>query len=86
MVTCTELKPYFDNQKSFYKKAYIYARGNGYVYLRSYNTNVCAVHNGKFYRLWGGYSSTTMRHINEFRQQYGFDKINKNQWESMEVE
>ena len=38
---------------------------NGYI-LKSYYTNVCEIRNGKFIKLWQGYSNTTLKHINAF--------------------
>lgn len=54
--------------------------------LVSYNTPVCAIRGGEFVRLWGGWSATTGRHVNEFREWHGLPRITKSQWEKMEVE
>ena len=55
--------------------------------LVSYETQVSRIgSDGSFHRLWSGYSATTMRHVNEFRERYGLPKITKAQWEKMEVE
>lgn len=48
--------------------------------LQSYNTYVCEISGGKFRKLWGGYSATTMKHINLFREYYGFPKLSKREW------
>lgn len=54
----------YDRAKSFYGKANIIEE-NGEVILQSYDTFVCMINKrGAFVRLWGGYSATTMRHIN----------------------
>jgi hypothetical protein len=59
---------------------------NGCKMLTSYTTNVASITpDGEFTRHWNGYSATTMRHVNTFRELYGMDKINKKIWESMEV-
>lgn len=79
-----ELKAINSNQKSFYKRAYTHTDGNATI-LTSYTTQVCKIVDGKFIRLWGGWSATTSRHINEFRQHHGLPKINKSEWQSMEV-
>ena len=54
--------------------------------LISYNTIVCgwSIKNG-FVRYWGEYSSTTMRHINEFRKQLGYPAMSKKAWEDLPV-
>ena len=55
--------------------------------LVSYETRVARIgSDGSFHRLWGGWSATTMRHVNEFRERYNLPKITKAQWEEMEVE
>ena len=35
---------------------------------------------GRFIRLWNGYSVTTMNHINSFRIMYGLEPISKQEW------
>ena len=61
-----ELSPVVDNRKSYYGKA-IVVMWNDNKYLLSYNTPVAMVDKeGNFSRLWGGYSATTMRHVNSF--------------------
>ena len=55
------------SQKSFYGKAVVLYREDG-IYLRSYNTLVCHIdNNGAFSRLWSGWSATTAKHMNSFR-------------------
>ena len=54
--------------------------------LISYNTIVCEWNSSDgFVRYWGGYSATSMRHINEFRRQLGLQSINKKTWEDLPV-
>lgn len=84
-MTTRELKTVCDKQKSFYGKALTTTDGNGNIYLTSYTTTVCKIVDNEFIRLWGGWSSTTARHINEFRQQHGLQKISKSEWQKMEV-
>ena len=79
-----ELKPQYDNAKSFYKKANVYRNGQGKILLMSYTTIVAEIVDeaisptGKRQiNVFGWYSMTTARHINEFAQQYGFDRMNK---------
>lgn len=70
MVCIKELLPLADNRKSYYGKAYVYETPKGWL-LRSYDTFVALVtRNGKFIRIWGGYSATTMRHVNSFTWMY----------------
>lgn len=54
--------------------------------LVSYDTPVCAIRDGEFVRLWGGWSATTGRHVNQFRAEHCMPSISKSQWEKMEVE
>ena len=71
-------------QKSYYKKAYVLKYGNN-LFLRSYNTIVCGIVNGKFIRYWDGYSSTTMKHVNDFRMQHGLTHLRKRDWDKISV-
>lgn len=79
-----ELKP-INGRKSFYGKAAAIEKDNGDIELRSYNTIVARIRNGKFERLWSGYSATTMNHINSFIDTFGIDGGGKAWWDSMEV-
>lgn len=65
-----ELTPMFDNQKSFYRKAYVVV-DNNIKTLYSYDTPVIEYNciTEKFTRLWYGWSVTTGRHIKEFSRQ-----------------
>ena len=67
-------------QKSYYGKATVRTE-NGWTILKSYETDVAAIDpHGNFIRLWSGWSSTTAKHVNDFRIQNGFDKISKARW------
>lgn len=86
-----ELKPKFDSAKSFYKKANVYRNNQGKILLMSYTTIVAEIvdeaisETGKRQaNVFGWHSMTTGRHINEFLQQYGFNKMNKKQMEGGE--
>ena len=68
-----------DSHKSFYGKATILYTPDGII-LQSYETRVCAYVNGEFIRTWNGYSATTMRHINAFREKFGMKPISKAEW------
>lgn len=69
-----------------YKRAKIRTLNEGTQELYSYKTKVAILtKGGNFIRLWDGYSSTTMKHINEFRTMNGLEKICKKDWEALEV-
>ena len=77
----------YDRAKSFYGKAKVIEKDNGEKVLQSYNTEVCKIgSNGKFVRLWGGYSVTTMRHVNSFLSFFGISGGGKSWWDSQPVE
>ena len=48
--------------------------------LTSYYTDVAAIIDGTFYRLWDGFSVTTLKHVNTFRAMYGMDALKKRDW------
>lgn len=79
-----ELKPN-NRQKSFYGKATVTEHDNGTIELKSYNTIVCRIQNGIFQRLWGGYSATTMKHINAFVDYFGIAGGGKAWWDGLGV-
>lgn len=79
-----ELRP-INGRKSFYGKASVIEKDNGDIELRSYNTIVARIRNGKFERLWDNYSATTMNHINSFIDTYGVSGGGKAWWISLEV-
>lgn len=79
-----ELKP-IGGRKSFYGKAEVIEKDNGDIELKSYQTIVARIRNGKFERLWSGYSATTMRHINDFLNTYGISGGGKAWWVNLEV-
>ena len=83
-----ELKPHFDSAKSFYHKANIYRNDKGSIFLMSYETIVAEIQDAiitdtgeKQAIVYGWYSVTTARHINEFLQQNGFNKMSKKEME-----
>jgi hypothetical protein len=76
----------YDRAKSFYGKANIIEE-NGEVILQSYDTFVCMINKrGAFVRLWGGYSATTMRHINVFIKMLGIEGGGKKWWDALPIE
>ena len=70
----------YGNCQSFYGKAHIIVTDKG-QYLKSYDTIVAKIENNKP-TVFGWYSSTTGRHINEFLQQNGFNKMTKKEMEA----
>ena len=74
-----------NGRKSFYGKAAVIERDNGDIELRSYETIVARIRNGKFERLWSGYSMTTMNHINAFIDAFGIRGGGKSWWNTLEV-
>lgn len=80
------LKP-TDGRISFYGKCSVRMDG-GWIVLRSYETDVAKINGHEFVRLWGGWSATTQRHINAFRERFGIrlGAIRKSEWVSMPVE
>ena len=74
-------------EKSFYGKARIIETENGEKVLQSYNTFVCRITAaGRFVRMWGGYSATTMRHVNSFLSFYDMNGGGKSWWDMQPVE
>ncbi len=95
MMDSTELKEMRKERKEEYKnggfaldgfgvRAVVVPVDGGYI-LKSYNTDVAAIVNGKFYKLWAGFSVTTLKHINAFRKWYGLTTINKREWIEMDT-
>ena len=79
--------PCMDSRKSFYGKAKVAEDVNGGRVLLSYDTPVARVDaSGVFHRLWGGYSATTMRHVNSFARLLGVPGSGKSWWDSLTIE
>lgn len=79
MQTRKELHPVIDSRKSFYKKAYTITE-NKTITLLSYDTKVAEIKDGKA-KIFGTYSRTTVRHINDFLYQNGFKAGSKKELE-----
>ena len=60
-------------------RALVIPTENGYI-LQSYYTNVCEIKNGEFIKLWGGFSVTTLKHINAFRRHFNLGTLSKREW------
>ena len=85
MTNVYQLESIHGTQKSFYGKATITELENGNKILTSYNTNVCVLDEDNKIIEIGYYSQTTARHINEFLQQHGHDKMSKKEIENYKV-
>ena len=76
----------YDNAKTFYGKAHIITHNNGDIELQSYSTIVARIQRREGHattlEVYGYYSQTTARHINEFAQQHGFKKMTKKEMEN----
>ena len=73
-----------DRAKSFYGKARVIEKDNGETVLLSYDTEVCKItKSGEFVRLWGGYSATTMRHVNSFLELFDIEGGGKAFWDTL---
>lgn len=80
-----ELKTKNTSQKSFYGKAVVTVYNPDFIVLTSYKTDVAAIVDGEFVRLWEDWSATTAKHVNEFRIQNGFKAVNKTDWLKLPV-
>lgn len=69
----------FDSRQSFYGKAKVIDEGKNKK-LYSYGTLVAEIKNNKPI-IYGWFSCTTARHINEFLLQNGFNKMSKKEME-----
>ena len=76
-----ELRPIYCRQKSFYGKAKI-IRENGIIKLKSYDTIIAEIKNGKLH-INGFYSATSTKHLTEFVRQNGFKTGTKKELEKM---
>ena len=85
IVKVYEQKP-MDSRKSFYGKAKVQELDDGSKVLLSYGTPVCRLSpSGRVFRTWGGYSATTMRHVNSFLDENGAECGGKAWWDRLEV-
>lgn len=63
-------------------RAVVIPTKGGYV-LKSYYTEVAKVIDGEFYKIWYGYSATTLKHINLFRAALNMGTLSKREWVEM---
>lgn len=78
------LEPQYDRRNSFYGKAHVIIEDDDSVTLRSYDTDILNLKNGKVKKLWDGWSQTTGRHIVEFSKQHGLHINCKKDWDNLE--
>ena len=85
MVTRYALTP-TSGRKSFGGKAMILSYDDRRV-LVSYGLPVASIDNGgRFKKLNPYYSTTTMNHVNTFRETAGLQKLTRKEWEAIGVE
>ncbi len=85
MTNIYNLEPINSTQKSFYGKAIVKELRNGSKLLYSYDTLVCGLRPSNKIAHIEYHSQTTARHINEFLQQNGHDKMTKKEIEDFEI-
>lgn len=58
------------------------------VELLSYYTTVLLIdiNDHKYYKLWSGYSVTTLKHVNALLNMYGFNTVSKKEWENLRID
>ena len=59
-----------------------------YVILKSYYTNVLMIdlQERKLYKLWDGYSVTTLKHVNLLCKMFDMKQFSKKEWETLKVD
>lgn len=57
-------------------------RRNGVYTLTSYYTDVCEYNTEtvEFFKLWDGFSTTTLKHVNIFSKYLGIPELSKREW------
>lgn len=78
------LMPKYSTQKDFNYKAVVIDNENGTLQLKSYKTIVAEIDKDGLH-IYGWYSATTARHINEFLKQNGFEALTKSEMEDMAI-
>ncbi len=83
-----ELKPIYEDRKSYYGKAKIYDVKDSKV-LVSYSTPIAVYKDGELFKLQSNdsytLSWTTMRHLREFEKQMGCKVTYKTEWRNRAV-
>lgn len=72
-----------DGEEILCDKASIKSDERGLV-LTSYYTDVCCYKDGKFTKLWEGWSATTSKHVNMFCRKLRIPRIGKREWVGMD--
>lgn len=69
------------------KKASFRKTEKGEIILTSYYTDVAKIYRKRFYKLWEGYSVTTLNHIDEFLRINGYEGpgLSKYDWIMLET-
>lgn len=87
-----ELIPEYISQVSFNRLAWVEYDDQGNIYLISYETTVAVIKDGLISEsgrqeahIFDWYSATTAKHINEFLQQHGFEKLSKKEMEGGKI-
>ena len=79
------MEPKYDSRASFYNKAHVIEEDDGSITLLSYNTPVARITKSgeaELLPMWDS-SQTTLRHVKEFLQQYGYNVGSKSQLAKM---
>lgn len=74
--------------EGFGGRAIIKPDNDGNLILQSYYTDVCRydLKSDKFVKTWGGFSVTTLKHINIFRRFLGLETLSKRAWIELTTE
>lgn len=72
------------NMRALFKFKY----SGRYVILKSYYTNVLAIdlQERKLYKMWDGYSVTTLKHVNLLCKMFDMEQFSKKEWEQIKVD
>ena len=79
------MEPKYGSRASFYNKAHVIEEDDGSITLLSYNTPVARITKSgeaELLPMWDS-SQTTLRHVKEFLQQYGYNVGSKSQLAKM---
>ena len=77
------MKTFYINQKKNNHVNYYEINGEIWSDLISYTTRVASYnHTSNEMSVYGWFSSTTAKHINDFLEYYGFERCNKKQLEN----
>lgn len=76
-----------DERKSYYGKAVVIIDSAARTEtLVSYDTPVARIEaDGSFTRLWDGWTATTARHVNSFRETNDMSRLSKAEWNALPV-